>query len=554
MKGQPNEKITALYCRLSKEDEQQGDSNSIINQKEMLAKYAIENGFANHRFYVDDGVTGTVFNRPGLNEMLDEVKAGRVATVIIKDQSRIGRDVLEVGLMKRTFEDNDVRFIAANDCLDTANGFDIMSIFRDVLNEWYVADTSRKIRAVWQAKGKSGQRLAVIPIYGYRKDPDDPEQLVVDEESAAVVRRIFQLSVDGHGPAKIARMMNEAQILNPSAYKYDRGIMSKPRPCKDPYFWNTTTIHKILDASEYLGHTTNFKTWSKSYKDSKSRINDPENQMHFENTHPAIISEETWDVVRKMRQHKRRIPRYNDPGLFSGVVYCSDCGNKLYFHTQKIHNKARTEFYLKGSYSCSVYRKQTQYQHSKGLGCTAHYIAEKSLQQLVLEELRELLGFISRHERQFVRLVMDKSTREQQRDIVVKKKALDKHCKRINELDRIIERLYEDHVIGKVSDERYEKMSSRFEAEQADLKKATTSLEREISELEGEAVNVDKFLSVVRKYTEIEELSPAIVHEFIDRIIIHEPEKARGDRRQRVEIVYNNVGMIDYQNIQEMRV
>jgi hypothetical protein len=361
------------------------------------------------------------------------------------------------------------------------------------------------------------------------------------------VRRIFQLSVDGNGPAKIARMMTEAKLLNPSAYKYESGIMKKQRPMKDQYLWNTTTIHKILDAPEYLGITINFKTYSKSYKDNKSRFNPPEKQMIFEDTHPAIISEETWEIVRKMREHKRRAPRYNEPGLFSGVAYCSDCGSKLYFHTQQIHNKAKTSSYLKGSYSCSVYRKQTQYQHANGQGCTAHYIAEKSLEQLVLEELRDLLSFVSQHEKQFVRLVMDKSTVEQQRDISVKRKTFDKHRKRIDELDTLIERLYVDNVSGKVNDERYEKMSSKFEAEQAELKNALSVVEKELAVLESEAVNVDKFLSVVRKYTEIEELSPAIVHEFIDRIIIHDPDQARGNRRQKVEIIYNNIGAVDFQ-------
>jgi hypothetical protein len=342
-------------------------------------------------------------------------------------------------------------------------------------------------------------------------------------------------------------MMCDAKLLNPSAYKYESGIMKNPRPMKDPYLWNTTTIHKILDAPEYLGITINFKTYSKSYKDNKSRFNPPEKQMIFENTHPAIISEETWEIVRKMREHKRRAPRYGNPGLFSGVAYCSDCGSKLYFHTQQINNKAKTASRLKGSYSCSVYRKQTQYQHANGQGCTAHYIAESSLEQLVLEELRELLGFVVKHEKQFVRLVMDRSTQEQQRDISVKKKALDKHRKRIDELDTLIERLYVDNVSGKVNDERYEKMSSKFEAEQAELKGVATVLEKDLAVLESEAVNVDKFLSVVRKYTEIEELTPAIIHEFIDRIIIHDPEQARGNRRQKVEIIYNNIGAVDFQ-------
>ena len=548
MLKQPSKKIY-LYGRLSNEDANKGDSYSIENQRKILTKYAEDNGFKNYEFVYDDGYSGGDWERPAFCKMIEEVENGLVSTIIVKDLSRFGRGYLKVGFYQEIlFPQLDVRLISIQENLDSHDGENDFTPMINFFNEYYLKSTSQKIRAVQQSKGKSGQRMAVIPIYGYRKDPDNPKQLIVDDESAAVVRKIFQLSVDGHGPAQIARMMNEARLLNPSAYKYETGIMSKQRPMKDPYFWNTTTIHKILDAPEYLGHTVNFKTVSNSYKDNKSRPNAPENMMTFENTHPAIISEETWEIVRKMREHKRRSPRYGEPGLFSGVAYCADCGNKLYFHTQQIHNKARTESYLKGSYSCSVYRKATQYHHDNGQGCTAHYIAENSLEQLVLEELRELLSFAGRHEKQFVRLVMDRSTQEQQRDISVKRRALDKHRKRIEELDTLIERLYEDNVIGKVPDERYEKMSSKFEAEQSGLKEAASVLEKELALLESEAVNVDKFLSVVRKYTEIEELSAAIVHEFIDRIVIHNPEQARGNRRQKVEIIYNNIGAVEHTN------
>jgi DNA invertase Pin-like site-specific DNA recombinase len=482
--------------------------------------------------------------------MIGDVEAGLVSTIICKDMSRFGRNYLKVGFFTEIlFPEKDVRLIAVYDNLDSERGeSDFTTPLVNVFNEWFVRSTSMKIRAVKTSQGKSGQRLAVIPPYGYHKDPNNPKKLIIDEESAAIVRQIFQLSVDGHGPSQIARMMNDSRLLNPSAYKYENEILKKPRPCKDPYFWNTTTIHKILDAPEYLGHTINFKTFSKSYKDSKSRPNDPENMMVFENTHPAIIGEDVWEIVRKMREHKRRAPRYNDPGLFSGVAYCSTCGSKLYFHTQRIRTKAQPEPFLRGSYSCSVYRKRTQYQHKDGQCCTAHYISAPSLEQLVLEELRELLSFVSQHEKQFVRLVMDKSTQEQQRDIVAKRKAIEKHQRRIDELDMLIERLYEDNVIGKVNDERYEKMSAKFEAEQAGLIKTAAALKCETEALETEAVNVDKFLAVVRKYTEIEQLSQAVIHEFIDRIIIHDPEKARGERRQKVEIIYNNIGAVDFLN------
>ena len=542
MSRQPNEKINYLYGRLSHEDELAGDSNSIINQRKILTKYAEDNGFTPYEFIYDDGFSGADFERPSFSRMIEDVEAGKVSTVIVKDMSRFGRDYLKVGFYTEIlFSEKEVRLIAVNDGVDTGRGENDFAPMMNIFNEWFVRSTSKKIRAVWQAKGKSGERLAVIPPYGYRKDENDPKQLVIDEESAAVVRRIFRLSVEGNGPAQIARMLNGEHLLNPSAYKYEHGILKKARPCKDPYFWNTTTVHKILDAPEYLGQTVNFKTWSKSYKDNHSRMNPPENQLVFEDTHPAIIDVETWDIVRSMRQHKRRAPRYGNPGLFSGVAYCSDCGAKLYFYTRAIKNKWGTRY--EGSYSCSEYRKDVQY--LQGRKCTCHFIRESQLEQLVLEELRELLRYIPKHENQFARHVMDRSAQEYKRETAAKKKAIVKHRRRISELDTLIERLYVDNVSGKVTDERYEKMSVKFEAEQAELVETADALEMEIAEEESQAVNVDRFLSVVRRYTTIEELTPAIVHEFIDRIIVHEPEQARGNRRQKVEIIYNNIGAVD---------
>ena len=542
MNRQPNNKINYLYGRLSHEDELAGDSNSIINQRKILTKYAEDNGFTPYEFIYDDGFSGADFERPSFSRMIEDVEAGSVSTIIVKDMSRFGRDYLKVGFYTEIlFSEKDVRLIAVNDNIDTERGENDFAPMMNIFNEWFVRSTSKKIRAVWQAKGKSGERLAVIPPYGYRKDENDPKQLVIDEDSAAVVRRIFRLSVEGNGPAQIARMLNGEHILNPSAYKYEHGIMSKARPCKDPYFWNTTTVHKILDAPEYLGQTVNFKTWSKSYKDSKPRLNPPDKQLVFEDTHPAIIDVETWEIVRSMRQHKRRAPRYGNPGLFSGVAYCSDCGSKLYFHTRAIKNKWGTRY--EGSYSCSEYRKDVQYQ--EGRKCTCHFIRESQLEQLVLEELRDLLRYIPKHEKQFVRVVMDRSAQEYRRETAAKKRAAEKHRRRIAELDTLIERLYVDNVSGKITDERYEKMSAKFETEQAELVETVDTLETEIAEEENQAVSVDKFLSVVRRYAVIEELTPAIVHEFIDRIIVHEPEQARGDRRQKVEIIYNNIGAVD---------
>lgn len=544
MKRQPD-KIHYLYARLSDEDMLEGDSNSIQNQRKMLVPYAEENGFVPYKFIFDDGYSGADFTRPAFSKMIADVEAGKVATIIVKDMSRFGRDYLRVGILEEiVLPEHDVRLIAIHDNVDSDQGGNEMGPIRNVFNEWFVKSTSQKIRAVQQAKGKSGERLAVIPPYGYRKDPDDKHKLVIDEESATVVRKIFRLNVDGHGPAQIARMMNTAHILNPSSYKHEHGILKKPRACRDPYFWNTTTIHKILDAPEYLGHTTNFKTFTKSYKDKKVRQSPPEKQLVFENTHPAIIDADTWDIVRRMRQHKRRVPRYGEPGLFSGTVYCADCGGKLYYHTQRIWNKAKTESRLVGSYSCAEYRKGVQYIED-GRRCTCHYIGEKQLAQLVLEDLREVLQFVGRYEKQFVRMVMAQSRKEQDRTLATRKKKLAASQRRIGEIDTLIERLYEDNVSGKVPDERYAKMAAKFEDEQAGLRESLAALETAIAEDERKAVNVDRFLTLVRKYTAIEELTPAIVHEFIEKIVVHEAEGGRKNRTQKVEIVYANVGAID---------
>jgi hypothetical protein len=314
---------------------------------------------------------------------------------------------------------------------------------------------------------------------------------------------------------------------------------------KDPYFWNTTTVHKILDAPEYLGRTTNFKTYSKSYKDNRPRLNPEENQVIFENTHPAIVDEATWEIVRKMREHKRRVPRYGQPGLFSGAAYCSDCGKKLYFHMRELRGKKQTRY--EGAYSCSEYRKDVQYLQDRK--CTAHYIREEALAQVVLEDMRQVFSYVSEYEEEFVREKTAQSEREEEKNISEQMKTLERSKARISEIDRLFERLYLDNVSGKISDERFALMSASFEKEQLELKSLTADLEKEISSQKSLEINVEKFLATVRKYTEIEELTQAIVHEFIDKIIVHEPENPRKVRKQKIEIIYNNVGVIDRQKM-----
>ena len=543
MKRQLNERKVYLYARLSKEDEKHGDSYSIVNQRKILTQYAEENGFKDWQFICDDGFSGGDWERPKFKTMIEEVEQGLVSTIIVKDLSRFGRGYLQSGIYQEIlFPKMDVRLISIHENLDSEDGENDFTPMINFFNEWYLKSTSQKIRAVKQNKGKSGERLAVIPIYGYRKASKGSTVLEIDEESAAVVRRIFKMCTEGKGAAEIAKTLMNEGLLNPSAYKYEKGIMTKKRPMKDPHMWNATVIHKILDAPEYLGMTVNFKTWSKSYKDNKSRWNPEEKRLVFENTHPAIIDEGTWAIVRKMRQTKRRAPRYGNVGLFTGLVYCSDCGAKLYYSTRELRTKSATRY--EGAYSCSEYRKAVQYQED-GRSCTCHYIRETTLSEIVLNNLRQTLSAVKAYEKEFAQMVMETGEVEQKKDIAAKKRLLSQKRKRIDELDTLFERIYEDNVSQKLSDERFAKMSAKYEQEQQDIRAEIAELEVATTEQESHLGDLNKFLAIVRKYTDIQELSPALTNEFIDRIIVHEPDKARGNRIQKIEIIYNGVGAVD---------
>jgi DNA invertase Pin-like site-specific DNA recombinase len=535
-----------LYGRLSKEDEQQGESNSIVNQRDYLVAHAKAEGYENYEFIFDDGFSGADFERPSFKRMIEEVEAGKVAKVIVKDMSRFGRDYLKVGFFTEVlFVDKNVHFKAVADNVDNMQGNNDIVPVMNLFNEWHVKNTSDKIRTVKQAQGKAGIKLTVYPKYGYRKSPDDKKQWIIDDESAAVVRRVFTMFVGGINPAQIAATLTAERILCPSAYKEINGINKAPQKCKEPCHWHTTTIHKMLDTREYIGDTVNFKTFTRSYKDKRSKANPVENQMIFEGTHPAIIEKDVWELVRKLREHKHRPTRHGNVGLFTGIAYCSDCEEKLYYLTREIWNKARTKSRLDGAYSCSSYRKQTQYQRKNGEGCTAHYIREEVLAELVLEELRELLRFVDKNESRFAKMIMDKSMAEQNKALVLKKQSSQKMQLRIGELDTLIERIYEDNVSGKISDERFAKLLAKYETEQAKLVEKSTLFQAELAELESQSANVERFMRKVRKYTSaIETLTPAIVREFVDKIIVHEPINPRKNRVQKVEIIYNDVGVV----------
>ena len=528
------EKWAALYVRLSRDDENEGDSNSIQHQIEILTKYCKDHDISRYQIYKDDGFSGTNFKRPGFLEMMADIEAGLVDMVIVKDMSRFGRNYLEVGLYTEIrFPEMGVRFIAINDGVDSDDqmGNDFTP-FRNIINEWYAKDTSKKIRAVFRNKGMSGQRLAVNAPYGYIKGEDG--HLLVDEETAPVVELIFQLCVEGNGPGKIARMLKEREIPTPGTITFQRtGQTSRYFP-DDPCRWNAATVQRILEQDTYLGRTTNFKTTKLSYKSKKTVINSPDKWAVFEGTHEAIIDKETWEIVQKSREHRRRPTKMGEMGLFSGLAYCADCGAKLYHHRSITLTKEQE------SYICSNYQSRKK--------CTAHYIRAVVLEQLVLQNLQRVVAYAQEDENEFVRRVMENKTAVQraEQEQAKRKRKLEKQERRISELDRIIQQLYEDRVSGALSAERFAKLSGGYEKEQEELKQSAKELQAIVNTIETQAVNVQSFLKIVRKYTAPTELTPALLREFVEKIVVHAPDKSSGHRTQRIDVHYNFIGEIDF--------
>ena len=527
------EEITALYCRLSQDDKQEGDSNSIINQKKILKKYALDRGYTNIQFYIDDGVSGTTFNRAGFQSMIADVETGKVKRVIVKDMSRLGRDYLQVGMYTEIFfPEHDVHFIAVNDGVDSNQEDNEFTPFRNIINEWYAKDTSKKIRAVKRSKGMAGEHIGSHPPYGYMKNPENKKEWIIDEEAAEVVREIFRLCVGGYGPTRIAHILTERKILCPTYYALEKG--GKPRTAlpADKYTWNGPVVAKILDRMDYLGHTVNFKTHVKSYKVHKTIYNSPDQWKVFEGTHEAIIDKETFEIVQKIRAGKRRPTRMGEMPMFSGLLYCADCGRKLSFH-RKADEPAEKHHYL-----CENYRSNTA-------NCTMHYIRNVVVERIVLENLKEVIQYVSNYEDEFVRMIMDSDMRQRNRELSQKKKRLAEIQKRIGELDTIFQRIYEDNIIGKLSDERFMKMSKRYEDEQHTLQTEADEIQSELQQEEKKSVDVKRFLAIVKKYMDLTELTPEILREFIDKIIVHAPDKSSGRRLQEIEIIYNHIGEFD---------
>lgn len=518
------DKITALYCRLSQDDMLQGESNSITNQKAILKKYAEDNGFRNPVFYVDDGVSGTTFERDGFKSMMADVEAGKVGTVITKDLSRLGRDYLKTGeYIEIIFPDYDVRYIAINDGVDTLKSENELMAFKNIFNDWYARDTSKKIRAVFKAKGQSGKPLS-LPIYGYKKSEADKNLWLVDDEAAEVVRRIFKLCIEGYGPVQIARILTQEGIPTPTAYALSKGRDNGHKNAK-LHRWSGKTIRHILNRPEYIGHTVNFRTHKKSYKNKKTVRNPQEEWFIFENTHEPIVTQQEFDLVQELRKNKRRPTKHEEVNPFSGMVYCADCGKKMYLC--RATSLTADQEHLK----CSTYSSDKD-------ACSAHFIRTVVLNEIVLNELNKLLVRVKEHEDEFVQAAMDNSVQKQSSELTKAKKALKQAEKRIIELDRLFTRLYEDNVSGKISDERFAVMSEGYEDEQKKLRDSASELTAYIETAEQKSADVTTFISVVKKYERITELTPEIMHELIEKIVVHAPDKSSGHRTQQIDIYY----------------
>ena len=528
-----SDKITALYCRLSRDDELQGDSNSIVNQKNILSKYAKDKGFKNIQYIVDDGYLGTIFNRPGWNDLIALVEENKVGTIIVKDMSRLGRDYLKVGFYTEVmFVEKNIRFIAINNGIDSANQTDSdFTPFLNIINEWYAKDTSKKIKAVMKAKGESGKTLTTIPPFGYMKSPDDKTKWIVDEPAAETVRKVFNLCMNGYGPSKIAKMLREEKVLTPAAYWQSIGRTTNLPTPENPYRWVADTISTMLEKKEYLGHTVNFKTYKQSYKSKKKLHNPKENQLIFENTHEAIIDVDTWERVQELRKNKRRSTRTGKSNMFSGIAYCADCGQKLYYCTSKYFESRQDHFV------CSTSRKGKE-------NCSTHFIRATILEQGVLAHLKYVIGTVASYENQFRKVLGAKQRTEVKKELNTKKKLLSKSEIRMKELDLLFQHIYEDNVSKKISDERFEMLSANYENEQAGLKQTIESLSAEISETEEQSDNVERFISKVHKYFDLQELTPSILNDMVKRVYVHAPQTVDGKRTQEIDVVYNLVGIL----------
>ena len=537
-----SEKIDALYCRLSRDDEQEGTSGSIENQQTILEKYAKENGFKNPRVFVDDGWSGVTFARPAFTEIMELAEQGLIRTLIVKDHSRLGRNRLIVGqLMEEEFDRLGIRYIAIMDNIDTAKGISDIVPMQDLFNEWHAKNTSQKVRNVFKSMGMSGQPLTTNPPFGYMKAPESTKHNIkwmIDEPAADIVRKIFRLCIEGFGPTQIAKRLEAEKIMTPTEYWNSIGRKCAATPAH-PFHWSADAVSVILARQEYCGDTINFRSTTKSFKNKQKIQLPPEEWKVFPDTHPAIIDRESFALVQELRSHRRRPTRTGKISMFSGILYCADCGEKLYYSigSEKYQNKPY--------FFCSSYRKVKD-------TCSAHYIREIVIEQTVLETKQRIFRMIAVFENEFVEKQRKHYGIEQKKALSARKRELEKAKRRIEEIDTLIQRLYEDNVKGKISDERYATLSDSLETEQKTLRERVPDLEAALNEESKREKGLQDFVEKSRRFTELEALTPEIVHEFIEKIVIHEAAYLDKRRVQLIDIHFNGVGIVEELTPEEM--
>ena len=536
--------ITVVYCRLSQDDGLDGDSNSITNQKKILLDVVTRENLSNPILFVDDGFSGTNFDRPAISEALRLVKNRQVSNFIVKDLSRLGRSYIKVGqLTEITFPSFDVRFIALNDGVDSSKPNETNSIFlpiKSLMDEMYAADTSKKIRAVVQAKAKSGERVTVNPPYGYLKDPSNPKNWIIDPVASEVVKRIFQEAKSGKSLSEISKGLENDKIFKPDRHRIEIGlkpISSSPNVETLPYFWTRETLSAILGREEYLGHTVNLRTRTKSYKDKRKVDNPKKDWLIFKNTHKAIIDQETFDIVRKIRNHKRSNQRYKNraghENLFAGLVFCGTCGRKHYFCPQEKNGLNHDH------YKCSGYRKPID-------GCeNPHYIQKSALIEIVSGKLRQTIQEIHFDQEAFLKKLEQQSQAQFSKNNKRQRQQLQKDKHRSKEIDSIIQKLYEDNLLGKISDERFVKLSQSYEEEQKQLQTSISDLTEKLAKQQEDSLNISKFMVRISKYTELPKLTVEIVNELIDKIVIQKPTGTKRNRIIQVDVYYNFIGKLN---------
>ncbi len=538
-------KITALYERLSRDDDQAGDSSSIVNQKRYLEDYAVQHGFTNLRHYTDDGWSGGNFDRPDWKRLVADIEAGMVAAVIVKDMSRVGRNYLQTGFYTEVyFREHGVRFIAIANCVDNedqdSNEF---APFLNIVNEWYLRDQSRKVAAAYKVKGNAGKPITNNAIYGYKKDPENKDHWLIDEEAAAVVRRIFRLAVDGYGPYDIARILTAEKVECPAYYeaRNNRGAYKKRIDLLRPHDWYGYTVAAILSKPEYMGHTVNFRSSKKSYKDKREK-KEPEDWLIFENTHEAIVDFETWKLAQQIRRAKHRIDADGEPNPFIGLCFCADCGGKMYIHRGRRQRADSTEYITEG-FNCSTYTLSREHEVKE---CFSHGIAATALRTLTLDAIRTASKYAIENEAEFTAKVRAAAEVRKQEEAKELRRRIGRTKKRIAELDVLIRKLYESFAMGKLTEDRYDLLSVGYEQEQAEMKAALAADEAEMDRYDADTVRVDQFLALAKKYTDFTELTAQMVNEFIEKIIVYKSDRDEyEDRCQELDIYFNFIGKFE---------